>query len=78
MLDSKVLNNMKKKFPADHTRIRNKAVGYFQSQNQFEMGNFLEATLNDYVPIDNDFPKTLNFQLQKIKLQLEKLKVKLI
>lgn len=58
LLDSKVLNNMKKKFPADHTRIRNKAVGYFQSQNQFEMGNFLEATLNDYVPIDNDFPKT--------------------
>lgn len=65
LLDSKVLNIIRKKYPADHTRIRNKVVGYFQSENQFEMDGFIEATLNNYVAVDPDFPK--KNMIEKIK-----------
>lgn len=57
LLDSKVLNSIKKNYPADHTRIRNKAIGYFQSQAHFEMDIFLETTLNNYTPVAADFSK---------------------
>lgn len=58
LLDSKVLNHIKKKYKADHTAIRNKAVGYFQSRETFELNGFLETILNNYDPVDPEFPKT--------------------
>ncbi|MEM6813070.1 MAG: nucleoid-associated protein [Bacteroidota bacterium] len=65
LLDSKVLNSLKKKFKADHTSIRNKVVGYFQSQPTFEMQTFLETVITEYQPISADFPKTKT--IEKIK-----------
>lgn len=58
LLDSKVLSSIKKKYPADHTKIRNRAVGYFQSRDQFEMESFLETTLNNHVAVSSEFPKS--------------------
>ncbi len=58
LLDSKVLNKLNKKYKADHTAIRNKAVGYFQSRETFEINGFLETILNNYDPVDPEFPKT--------------------
>ena len=72
LLDNKVFNPIKKKFKADHTAIRNKAVGYFQTQTTFEMKSFLDIVINDYKPVDQDFPKTET--IQKIKNLPEKFK----
>lgn len=58
LLDSKVLNKLKKNYKADHTAIRNRAVGYFQSNETFEMSHFLETVLNNHQPINSEFPKT--------------------
>jgi len=58
LLDSKVLANIKKKHKADHTAVRNKAVGYFQSRETFEINGFLDTILSNYEPVDPDFPKT--------------------
>ena len=58
LLDSKVLNKIKKKYKADYTAIRNKAVGYFQSREVFEINGFLDTILNNHKPVDPEFPKT--------------------
>lgn len=57
VLDNKIFNPIKKEFPADHTILRNSAIGYFRSNEEFELNEFVTQTLENYTPIDPDFPK---------------------
>lgn len=57
VLDKKVFNKIKKEFPADHTILRNSAIGYFRNKEEFELGEFLDETLREYRPVDPNFPK---------------------
>ncbi len=56
VLDSKIFNPIKKKFPSDHTIIRNSAIGYFRNNTEFELNEFVNQTLENYTPINPDFP----------------------
>lgn len=56
ILDKKIFNPIKKKYPADHTVLRNSSIGYFRNNSEFELNEFIENTLNNYLPIDNDLP----------------------
>lgn len=57
VLDKKVFNKIKNKFPADHTIIRNSTIGYFRNNEEFELEEFLNETLREYSPVDSNFPK---------------------
>ena len=57
ILDQKVFNGIKKIYPADHTIIRNAAIGYYRNNDDFIMDNFIEQTLTNYTPVDPDFPR---------------------
>ena len=52
ILDRKVFDKIKIEFPADHTILRNSAVGYFRSQEVFDIGHFANSLLSDYHPIN--------------------------
>ena len=57
ILDRKIFNPIKKEYPADHTILRNSAIGYFRNNDEFELSEFVAQTLENYTPIDPDFPK---------------------
>ena len=57
ILDKKVFNKIKKDYPADHTIIRNSAIGYFRNNEEFELEEFVNQTLKNYNSIHPDFPK---------------------
>jgi len=57
ILDSKIFNPIKKEYPADHTVLRNSAIGYFRNNDEFELTEFVAQTLENYTPIDPGFPK---------------------
>ncbi|MDY0362975.1 MAG: hypothetical protein RBR08_16115 [Desulforegulaceae bacterium] len=57
VLDKKVFSKFKKKYPADHTIIRNSAVGYFRNKEEFEIQDFIDNILENYVPVDPDLKK---------------------
>lgn len=52
MLDKKVFPNLKKNHPADHSIIRNSAIGYFRSNEDFELQDFTDTVFDGYEPID--------------------------
>lgn len=56
-LDKKIFNPIKKEYPADHTILRNSAIGYFRNNDEFELTEFVAQTLENYTPIDPNFPK---------------------
>src|SRR5690606_20805661 len=57
IFDRKVFNPMKKKHPADRTILRNATIGFFRNQQEFELDRYLENVLNNYEPVDPEFPK---------------------
>lgn len=57
ILDRKIFNPIKKEYPADHTVLRNSAIGYFRNNEEFELTEFVQQTLENYTPIDPNFPK---------------------
>ena len=56
VLDKKVFNKIKNKFPTDHTILRNSTIGYFRNNIEFDLGEFLKATFREYRPVDSNFP----------------------
>jgi hypothetical protein len=65
MLDLKILNPIKNKYKADHTILRNSIIGYFRNKEEFDMSCFIESTLQNYTPVDE------NLDIEKI---IEKVK----
>jgi hypothetical protein len=55
LLDKKVFTKLKTDFPADHTIIRNSAIRYFRSKDEFEVEDFLNDTFKNYTPINSNF-----------------------
>lgn len=49
------LGKLKSEFPADHNILRNRILGYFKSNKDFEMDHFIETAIGDYEPVDKDF-----------------------
>ncbi|WP_430408790.1 hypothetical protein [Kordia sp.] len=56
-IESRALNKIKKKHPADHLILRNSFIGYFRSRNSFEIEDFISSLLDDYYPVDETFSK---------------------
>lgn len=57
MLDLKVFNPIKTKHPADHMILRNSAVGYFRTKEEFELKDFIDTIFTNYQPIDQKLSK---------------------
>ena len=55
-LDKKILDLIKKKFPADHTILRSSAIGHFRSQDDLDHLEFYNAIFKNYPPVDEKFP----------------------
>lgn len=53
-IDGGVLSQIKKKYRADHTIIRNTAIRYFRTNQQFEIEDFINSVIGDYSPVDPD------------------------
>lgn len=51
-IDVDIFNKIKKKYPQDHTHLRNSAVRYFRAAESFEMEDFIKNAIGDYSPID--------------------------
>ena len=56
VFDRKILNSIKKQYPADHTVLRNSVIGYFRSNQQFELTDFVDSVFLKYSPIDFQLP----------------------
>ncbi|PKP01671.1 MAG: hypothetical protein CVU11_14575 [Bacteroidetes bacterium HGW-Bacteroidetes-6] len=67
IIDMKVLNPIKKDFPADHTIIRNGILCYFRTKQEFELDGFIEYIVGDYTSVKENFP------LQRITEKLRSL-----
>lgn len=51
MIESKVLNSIKKESSADHTYIRNATIKYFRTTGEFELESYIENCIGDYQPV---------------------------
>lgn len=51
-IDKKILGKIKKEYPADHNILRNRIIGYFRSNESFELEGFIENAIGDYDPVD--------------------------
>jgi hypothetical protein len=49
IVDRKVFNPMKKEFPADHTILRNSLIGYFRSNDSFDLDDLHDSIFDNYV-----------------------------
>lgn len=56
LLDKKIFNPIKKKFPADHTTLRNSVLGHFRSHDNFDLDTLMDSLFDNYTPIDSNFP----------------------
>ncbi len=63
-IDKSVFTKIKKEHPQDYTYLRNSTVRYFRSNERFEMQDFIENAIGDYLPFD---PK-LNMNDLKAKI----------
>lgn len=67
----KVINGIKKDFPADYTYLRNAVITAFkQKEQQMDYSDFIEKTISHYVPVD---AKLLEEKLPKIIKKLQEL-----
>lgn len=48
-----ILNPIKRKYPADHTILRNSTIGYFRSQSTFNVEDFANS-ISDYKPVNEN------------------------
>ena len=62
--DPDAFSKIKSEFPADHTIIRNSAISYFRTKDEFEINDFLSETFNNYSPID---PNLTNRKIDDFK-----------
>ncbi|MEO6523518.1 MAG: hypothetical protein ABIN91_17680 [Mucilaginibacter sp.] len=51
IIDTKVLSKIKKESPADHTYLRNSAIRYFRTNQEFTIEKFIETCLEGYQPV---------------------------
>jgi len=56
IIDRKVLDKIKDRFPADHTILRNCVIGHFRSQTDFDLDFMYSQIFENYPPIEDDFP----------------------
>lgn len=61
------LKRKKKEFLLDGIIIRNRAVGYFRSNKNFNFSDFVEKVFDDYTPYNDNFP------LDKLKSNISSL-----
>ncbi|MEZ2338825.1 hypothetical protein AB6735_24455 [Mucilaginibacter sp. RCC_168] len=48
IIDTKILSNIKKESPADHTYLRNSTIRYFRTNQEFTIEKFIETCLEGY------------------------------
>lgn len=66
-VDRLVLSPIREEFRADHNILRNRVLGYFRSNREFELDSFLENVIGDYVPVND------NFNVEKFKEKIKAL-----
>lgn len=52
-IDNVLKNNLKANYPQDYSFIRNSVVRYFRSTDRFEMQNFLDNAIGNYLPFNS-------------------------
>ena len=67
------INRIKDDFPADHEELRNSALGYFQSQSDFSLDNFMKTIFDNYLPKDPklDLDKKIKSKIESISKKLD-------
>jgi len=63
----RVLSKIKEKFPSDHNILKNRIIGYFRSNEGFEIDSFIENAIGNYDPVDP------NFKVKDFKKRLKEL-----
>lgn len=56
IIDRKVLDRIKDKFPADHTILRNCVIGHFRSHADFDLDFMFTQIFENYPPVEDGFP----------------------
>ena len=54
IIETKILNNIRKASNADFWNLRNTTIHYFRSNEEFEIEDFIEKCLKGYVPEKED------------------------
>lgn len=54
ILDRKIFNPIKKRFPSDHIILRNSTIGYFRNQTTFDIDHYVRSLLDSYQPVDTE------------------------
>lgn len=55
MLERKVFNSMKKKFPADREILRNSTLGYIRNREEFDITEYVSEVFKNYKPENSEF-----------------------
>lgn len=63
-----LVNNIRKKSPADYTVLHNSVIGYYNQNKGFDFNEFMEKVIDNYIPQNKEA-----FNMKKIKDKLEKL-----
>lgn len=72
ILDRKIFNPIKKKFPSDHTILRNSSIGYFRNQTTFDIDHYTKSLLDEYQPVNEDLkPHEIAAKILKLPEQGE-------
>jgi len=64
-IDKGVFTKMRNDHPLDYTYLRNSTVKYFRSNDTFEIQDFLDSAIGNYIPVDS----TLNIDQLKSKIR---------
>lgn len=56
IIDKKVLNPIKKDYPADHTTLRNSIIGHFRANEDFDLDVLYSSIFENYTPRDENLP----------------------
>ncbi len=67
IIDTKVLNKIKKEHPADHMHLRNATIRYFRTSGEFKLDSYLNDCIGDYIPVDP------NLDITNIKSKIREL-----
>lgn len=54
IIDTKVLSKIRKDSAADHTYLRNSAIRYFRTNQEFNIDKFIENCFENYEPVNSD------------------------
>lgn len=63
----KVLNRIKKEFPADYTVLRNSIISSFKQEGEMKYFDMLERNVEKYVPMDPDLAEKMPSLISKLK-----------